>query len=173
MPRKKRAKGSLSVSLEELSQKIDVTHYLGEEATANQKRIFAELAKDVMTNRTLDGKTINGGSFKKYTKEYAEFKGVTRDSVDLFLEGDMLDSLSRNTDSEDKDTVAIAIGSGETKKAYNHNTGDTLPKREFFGVTDDEAKAIARKVKSARVRTTTSLGSLRDQVNLLNIRQTE
>jgi len=35
----------------------------------------------------------------------------------------------------------------EAKKSYNHNTGDTLPKRTFFGLTKQEQKQIAESLK--------------------------
>ena len=38
----------------------------------------------------------------------------------------------------------------QTKKSFNHDTGDTLPRREFFGITEAEAKEIAREVKKLK-----------------------
>lgn len=146
MARKKRA-GEVLNSLGEVSQTIDLREYLnGNTPTEEQKALFAELAIEQINTRTLDGKTINGGNFKKYSKAYADKKGVTRDSVDLFLEGDMLDSITRNRSQEDENSLFIEIGEGETQKAFNHNTGDTLPKREFFGITAQEADRIGRSI---------------------------
>ncbi len=186
MAKKKIAKGSLNVSLSELSQEIDLKDYLGRKPTKKEKQLFAELAVDTIENRTLDGRTINGGKFKKYSKSYAEFKGVTRDSVDLFLKGDMLENIDRRSSKEKSGTVFIQMKKGkETKKAFNHNTGDTLPKREFFGLTDKEASKIAEEIKDTKIKvpttqstqttqqTTTSLAQLRAALDLLDIEQIE
>lgn len=133
--------GKKTISQDEMSQEINLKRYLGDDATPEQKQLFAELAIEQINQRTLDGKTIHGGKFKRYSKEYADFKGVSRDSVDLFLEGDMLDSLETQ---EDGNKIKITIGGDkvETAKGYNHHTGDTLPKRPWFGLTTDEVRTI-------------------------------
>ena len=175
---KKKASGKLTVSLNELSQEINLADYLGRKPTAKEKRLFADLAVDTIDNRTLDGKNINGKKFKKYSKSYAEFKGVTQDSVDMFLEGDMLESINRNKKKESADTIYIHLtGDLETKKGYNHMTrkskANPLPKREFFGLTDSEATKIASKIKQPDKKKTVSLADLRAALNLLDIEQIE
>lgn len=182
---KKKAKGNFTVSLSELSQEIDLKDYLGRKPSAKEKKLFAELAIDTIENRTLDGQTINGGKFKKYSKAYAELKGVTRDSVDMFLKGDMLENIDRRSSKEKAGTVFIQMKKGkETKKAFNHQSGDTLPKREFFGVTDKEAFKMANEIKDTKLDTPklvasesastgTSLAQLRAALDLLDIEQIE
>ena len=142
--------GKKTISQDEMSQEINLKRYLGDDATPEQKQLFAELAIEQINQRTLDGKTIHGGKFKRYSKEYADFKGVSRDSVDLFLEGDMLDSLETQ---EDGNKIKITIGgdSVETAKGYNHHVGDTLPKRPWFGLTTDEVRALSDQIKEAIV----------------------
>jgi len=190
--KKKKAKGKLTVSLSELSQEINLKDYLGRKPTAKEKQLFADLAVDTIVNRTLDGQTVNGGKFKKYSKDYAALKGVTRDSVDLFLEGDLLESIGRRSSKEKVNTVKIQMKKGlQTKKGFNHQTGDTLPKREFFAVTDQEAKSITEeirdkkadkeKVKTSNILSTresvtsagVSLAELRAALDLLDIDQIE
>lgn len=167
--------GKKSVSLNEISQEIELDKYLGKKPTEAQKTLFAALAKDVIENRTLDGEDINGKKFKKYSKKYAELKGVTRDSVDLFLKGDMLDNIGRRKSKERANTLFMQMKKGvETKKSFNHDTGDTLPKREFFGITDVEAKEIAREVNNAvpsDTKKTITLAGIRDALSLLGIEQ--
>ena len=175
MARKKRANGEITVSLSEMSQEIDLKSYLGRKPTASEKRAFAALAVDTIENRTLDGNTINGGKFRPYTAEYADRKGVTRDSVDLFLDGDMLESIGRRTSKERVNTVFIQMEKGlETQKGFNHNTGDTVPRREFFGITDEEARRIAQEIKEEQEeRSGLSLAELAAALALLDIEQTE
>lgn len=170
MPRLKRAKGEITTTLSEVSQEIDVAHYLGDNPTNKQKVLFSELAVSVIENRTLDGKTINGGKFKKYTQKYADLKGVTRDSVDMFGEGDMFDSIDRDTNSETDKTIHLEVAEGvNTKKAFNHTTGDTNPKREWWGLTDSEAKSIAKVVKSKKKKKAISLAEVKAALDLLDI----
>lgn len=166
--------GKKKTTLSEVSQEINIKDYLGEKPTAKQKKLFAEIAKDVIENRTLDGDDINGKKFKKYSKEYADFKGVTRDSVDLFLEGDMLDNIGRRTSKEKVNTVFLQMKKGvQTKKAFNHDTGDTLAKREFFGITEKEAKTIAKEVLTETKKKSTSLADIEAALKLLAIEQIE
>lgn len=166
--------GKKIISVDEMSQEIDLKRYLGRAPTASEKRLFAEIAIEQINNRTLDGKTINGGKFKKYSKKYAEFKGVTRDSVDLFLEGDMLDSLDAE---ENGNKVKILIDNDlETKKGYNHHMGDTLPKRPWFGITTDEARAIANTIKEdvqVQEKKSFTLSDLQDALKVLGLEQIE
>lgn len=172
MAAKKKAKGKLTVSLDELSQEIDLKEYLGRKPTANEKRLFAELAVDTIENRTLDGQTVNGGKFKKYSKSYADLKGVTRDSVDLFLKGDMLESINRRKSKEKAGSVFIQMKKGiQTKKGYNHNTGQTVPRREFFGITDAEASDLANQIKESGK--STSISELKAALAMLDIEQVE
>ena len=176
---KKKAKGKMVVSLDELSQDIDLKQYLGRKPTDSEKRNFSESAIDLIENRTLDGDDINGKEFKKYSPKYAESKGVTVDSVDLFLEGKMLESIGRRKSKEKTSSVFIQMKKGkETKKAFNHNTGDTLKQREFFGLTDLEAKAIAREIKETQEDNRISKQKrdsdriLRQSLSLLDLEQT-
>jgi hypothetical protein len=137
--------GNTTISLDELSQEIDLTRYVDGELTDEAKETFALAAIERINQRTLDGNNIHGRKFKKYSKDYAAKKGVSRDSVDMFLEGDMLNSL----DYELTDTgVKIKIGESETPKAFNHQTGDTLPKRQFFGLIGQEVRDIASELDS-------------------------
>lgn len=144
-------------SLDEVSQTFNLKELLNREPTEADKSEFLERAVDLIVERTQSGKPLggHGSQFEKYSEKYAEWKGVSVNEVDLTLEQDMLDSI----EGEDLGAgeIKIKVGEGlETKKAYNHNVGDTLPKRTFFGLTQKEAKAIAGQIgvtKKAR-RTT-------------------
>ena len=124
-------------SKKEVSQKFNLKKLLGYEPSERQKEIFFQLAVDKMVQRTADGKDINGSKFTQYSKEYAEKKGVSRGSVDLILSGDMLDSNVK--ESRQKNMLKIKVKEGvETLKSFNHNVGDTLPTRTYFGFKDEK-----------------------------------
>jgi len=164
--------GQKTTSLSEISQTIDLSEFLGRRPTATEKQRFADLAIEKINQRTLDGQDLDGNSFARYSEEYAAKKGVSVDSVDLFLEGDMLDSIGRRKSKERTSTVFLQMKKGlQTKKAFNHDTGDTLPKREFFGLTRDEASSIAESIKEeAPARTTLSdLAAAIEAIDTLDI----
>lgn len=104
-----------------------------------------------MQERTTSGKDINGRTFKPYSKEYAQQKGVTRSSVDLVLTGEMLESFEDSRTGQ-RNMLKIKMGDGvNTKKSYNHNVGDTLPKRTHFGIIQNqEIDEIVREVDRAK-----------------------
>jgi phage gpG-like protein len=139
-------------------QEVDLEHYLNDKPTTEQKIKFAELAVDEIRSRTLQNEDINGKKFTKYTKDYAKEKGVSRSDVNLFVEGKLLDGVGRRKSKEKSNTVFIQMKKGkETLKAHGHNKGYSkgkLPQREFFGITDDEAKKIAQKVKESTPKRT-------------------
>jgi len=157
-------------SKSEVSQRFNLKELLGYEPSDRQKELFFELAADKMVERTTSGKDIDGKKFTKYTKGYAAFKGVSQSSVDLTLSGDMLSSFEES--QSQKNVVKIKIAEGtETLKAYNHNVGDTLPTRTFFGFKEE--KDISRvlrdvdRIKESEVSTPslTDLAALRQAIN--------
>lgn len=174
MAQAKKAKGKFTMTLDEISQEIDLKSYFGNTPSKKERLLFAEIAIEQIKNRTLDGKTINGSKFKRYSKAYADFKGVTRDSVDLFLEGDMLDSLDYK-DNGSKIEIEVK-GDLQTKKGYNHFVGDTVPKRPWFGLTDSEAREIADAVKEVveeKPKKKLTLADLKSALDMLDIEQVE
>lgn len=99
------------------------------------KREIGNFVKESILDRVGDGKSpVSGGAWKRslspeYKKQKAKKSSVT--FANLELKGDMLDSLDFRPK---KDAVEVGIY-GDTlqdKKAYNHNTGDTLPTRRFI-----------------------------------------
>ncbi len=115
-----------------VSQKYNLKEILGYKPSSRQKELFYNLAVDRIVQRTANGRDIDNRNFTPYSEEYAEKKGVSRNSVDLILTGDMLNAFEEN--QRQPNMVEIKIEGGiDAKKAYNHDKGDTLPKREFFG----------------------------------------
>jgi hypothetical protein len=175
--------GKKTITVNEMSQEIDLKRYLGRDATDREKRLFGELAVERINTRTLDGKTIHGTKFKKYSAEYAEKKGVTRDSVDLFLSGDMLDNVVAENANASKVRIEID-DSLDTKKGFNHNVGETVPKRQWFGITTQEARAMVEAVRedetaeekesalrriANQVTSTFTLAEIENELNKLDI----
>lgn len=142
----------VSKSQQKIAQKIDLEDILGREPTPIERDRFIQEAIEFMISRTQSGEDRNGKEFKAYTKDYADFKGVSRGDVDLTLFGDMLLSIQgENLGSE----VEIKIEGEEAAKAYGHITGfkghPTIPngkyKRDFFGLSEDEARFIAEGIR--------------------------
>jgi len=139
-----------------MSQEINLKRYLGRNPTESEIEAFAEEAIERINIRTLDGETVHGGAFKRYSKAYAEKKGVSQDSVDLFLDGKMLNAL--NYEQSDNGVKIVIDDNLETKKGFAHHTGDnSLPKRPWFGITTDEARQIAESVREDDVQDSESL----------------
>lgn len=83
---------------------------------------------------------VSGGSFKKnLSPAYAKLSG--KDSANLDLTGSMLDSLVFVANPESNSVTLGIFDSDEIPKAFNHNTGDTLPKRQFLPNEDQSFKA--------------------------------
>lgn len=138
-------------SLNGISQEIDLSEVLGRNPSEVEARQFIDDAINLIIERTQSGEDINGKAFKPYSPEYADKKGVSRNSVDLTLLGDMLAGINGEADGA---TVKLFIDDDQVPKAYNHLVGDTLPKRTFFGLTKPEIETIAGGLGIARVAET-------------------
>jgi hypothetical protein len=121
------------------------------------KEAIGEDIISTIKDRTQRGKPLGTASkFKKYSEKYAQRKGVDVSDVDLTLTEDMLNSLDVLAVSGN----SIVIGFDDDSvipRAFNHHTGDTLPKRPFFGIQKNELNEIKRANKQtferARQRT--------------------
>jgi hypothetical protein len=140
------SKTSLKVNLKELlGRKVDDEDIV---------EALAQKAIDMIVERTQDGKDVKGRNFKPvYSDEYVKsdaFKafGKKKGVPNLTLTGDMLGLLEPIATS----ATSFEIGwtdPVENAKAYNHNVGDTLPKRQFLGLQKqelDELRAYAEKL---------------------------
>lgn len=110
--------------------------------------------------RTLNNKKYQpgggrpGGLEKPYSEKYVNSKafkdaGKSANDVNMTLKGKMLKSWgivkkTTNTITQGFSNVRKNV---ENKKAFNHNTGDTVPQRPFFGVTNSELKQIKKEFK--------------------------
>jgi hypothetical protein len=96
--------------------------------------------------RTESGIDKTGKKFKPYSQAYKEslaFKAFGKtNQVDMTLTGDMLGTIEILKDTPSTMTFGWEDET-QNAKAYNHTTGDTLPKRDFFGLPKDELESIA------------------------------
>lgn len=95
--------------------------------------------------RTLAGRDVNNQPFASYDPKYKaslvfELAGKT-DNVNLKLTNNMLNSL-RLIDVKTPKYIVIGIDNRTQPYAYNHNIGDTLPKREFIGINKADLQQI-------------------------------
>lgn len=116
---------------------------------------------DKIRDRSDDGRGIsfdksgNGRPVKlktPYSKAYTnslDFKafGKSKNKVNMELTGDMLGLM--DVKRQTSDTITIGWDErDENNKAFNHATGDTVPRRPFFGCSKSELKTIGKQFKS-------------------------
>jgi hypothetical protein len=136
------------LSLSEVSQEIDLSEVLGRTPTDVEAREFLDQAIDLIIERTQSGVDINGRDFVRYSEDYAEFKGVSRGDVDMTLTSAMLAGINGEADGT---RVKIFVEPDQVPKAFNHCKGDTLPRRNFFGLNTEEIETIASSLGVANV----------------------
>lgn len=140
------------IDQDEVSVELDLESIFGDSVkSSTTRRLIGEALIEKIISRAESGKGVNTSSGREvklkspYSKEYAdslEFKayGKKKDDVNMKLTGSMLASIDVINDNSKK--IKIGIGNEDAPKAYNHQTGDTVPKRPFFGVTKGDIKEI-------------------------------
>lgn len=145
-------KQNLDHSSHEIELEIDLVEVFGQEVTdpALQYEIGLEAA-EIIKDRTKKGEFLNTGADKTYSDPYKDslpYRAASKTGlVNMKLSGGMLENLQ----PIDTDAKKITIGftdSNENAKAYNHNTGDTTPKREFLDLKRDEIAKIKNRYQS-------------------------
>lgn len=138
-------------SLSEVYQNIDLDEFGLNIKSKDDKEHLAELVIKKIQDRTATGKSFYGREFKPYSPQYVnslEFKayGKSKGKINMRLSGDMLELI--DVLNVKGNTIKIGYDDDlQIKKAFNHNTGDTLPKRPFFGVTKKEMQEIINQFK--------------------------
>lgn len=112
------------------------------------REILGDAVIEFIRMRTLNGKDKNNRKFAKYSKEYAERKGVDRDSVDLMFSGDMLDGLRLLSHSPGKIEVGYNADSelngrveGNILGTYGNSEPVTRP-RDFLGIAKKDLSEL-------------------------------
>ena len=120
-----------------VSYTLDVSEYLEdvpeddrEDATFEAGEAALEKITEYMENRKTPVSGVK--NFRALSKEYAKIKQkrVGNKNPNLRLTGKLIESL--DVESDNKSFSIRVIGKKDTEKAYNHNTGDTVPKRQFL-----------------------------------------
>lgn len=145
----------IRASKQELSQTLNLKEIFGHDFSrqGRLKEAIAQVVIDHITKRTERGKAVGGRRNLKapYSREYQdslEFKaaGKSPNTVNMTLTGDMLRSI--DVLESKGNTIKIGIDdSFEAPKAFNHQTGDTVPKRDFFGLNQTDLRAITRELR--------------------------
>jgi len=95
---------------------------------------------ELIENRTSQGFDVNGRKFKRYSKEYADYrveKGRNPFPVDLQFTGRMLASMNVKKSGRYNRLIFFRGGENAKKAAKNQRT------REFFGLNQRERSAVA------------------------------
>lgn len=146
------------ITLEQIEQEIDLAEFFPG-LDFSEERAFKEALGqaiiDHIVERTEKGdgmKISQGGSGKPvrlkapYSDEYAdslEFRAADKkkNKINMTLTGDMLASV--DVIDTKGDLVKIGIeDDDQIPKAYNHNVGDTVPERPWFGISKSELRQI-------------------------------
>jgi hypothetical protein len=109
---------------------------------------ISEAVIEYIKNRTLDGLDKNLEKFPNYTKNYAQFKGVSVSDVDLVFSGDMLSDLKLLSHKSGELTIGFEKGSksngkaeGNIKGTYGQPSPVQAP-RDFLGISDVEVESL-------------------------------
>lgn len=142
-----------TITLSKIEQEFDFKELLGVDLSEDEslKQAIGQVMIDQMLSRIDDGRGIGGVKLKSpYSKGYSEsleFKaaGKSKNKVNMKLTGDMLAAIDIISTRGNK--IVIGINEDEVSKAYNHQTGDTVTKRPFFGFTKGEMTEILSEFK--------------------------
>lgn len=116
----------------------------------DREQVASEII-DFIIDRSKQGKNKNGRNFPKYTKEYAKFKGVSRDAVDLTLDDEMLNEMQLLSHKSGELLIGYERGSDENAKADGNIRGtygkpSPIPgkARDFLGISKTQLQRIVR-----------------------------
>ena len=144
---------NLILTQAEVSQRFDLSDIAGVELIDQDdlKNAIGQAIIDKMVERSEKGKDLRGNSLEKYKKSYKQsdqYEAFGKSSkVNMTLSGGMLSRM----DILDSTGNEIKIGwddSTENAKAFNHMTGDTVTKRQFFGMSASAVKEVIEDFQS-------------------------
>ena len=120
-------------------------------ASAKGIAIASTFIQNAIKDRTRQGKSVNGGGFKRYSKAYARKRAKRGSSLtpNLFFSGQMLGNMSFKKLSSTKGQVFFPNRTQNIKAFFNDQT------RPFFSVNkkeEDRAVEIFRKTFERELR---------------------
>lgn len=142
----------LKLTQAEVSQTFDLKKIFGIDVSdmPELRASFAQAIIDYIVDRTHKGLDIDGEKFAAYSQDYVHsdaFRAFDKSkNVNLEMSGNMLGSIEV---LESKGST-VKIGwadEEENAKAFNHNTGDTVRKRRFFGVNEKDLAELSKEFK--------------------------
>lgn len=134
---------NMIVTKSEISQTFDLEEMFGADISDNE-RLKEEIGQeiiDIIKNRTLESnKDIWGVKFENYSSEYVssdtfEDFDKSRSDINMQLTGKMLESLE--VEIKNNEIRLFLDDSSQIPKAFNHQTGDRLKQRAWFGLSED------------------------------------
>ncbi len=155
----------ITISKTAVSQNIDLSEIVGVSFAGESglRQQAAQLLIDYMKTRTHDRNVdVDGKAFPKYSEAYKNstvfklLKGSGGD-VNMTLTGNMLGDVDMLGDTADSVRIGFRDGN-EILKAFNHNTGDTVPRRAFFGVTKREIREVLERGMGEDIQRLRSMG---------------
>ena len=152
---------NMKVTKEEVSQTFDIETEFGVDLS-DEPRLRDEIGQaiiDRIRERCVDdNEDYLNRPLKKYDEDYVEsdaFDDFNKSEADvnMTLTGKMLESI----DFEDNQSVIkIEVAKKETPKAYNHQIGDTVERRSWFGMSKKEIgdikKSFSNELKAAKAK---------------------
>jgi hypothetical protein len=109
--------------------------------------LLAADAADIMKKRTQAGRDVYGAPFQEYSEDYGKFReenGRYRNPVNLTYHGRMLASMAVK-----RIPLGAAVYFRDAERsvvAYKHNTGQGVPQRTFFGLSETELQRLNDKL---------------------------
>ena len=135
----------MPIEKNKISNNLDIEEELSELKPSRRKTaadaVGVYILSEIKSYLDKGNSPVKGeGAFKKLTKDYKKYKQKLGKGGDpnLQLFGDIVNSIQVNAT---KRSVELKIANSlQKKKAYNHNVGDTLPKRQFIPEEDNQFK---------------------------------
>jgi hypothetical protein len=142
----------MPISKEEVSFDYEIPNYdkVPEDRRSELLNEIGEYLVDSILDYVGEAKSpVSGGKYKSELNEkYADAKKMGDRLANLDLNGDMLQALTFDPNEEDGVLSIGVFDDAQAIKLYNHNQGDTLPRRQVIPEDDQYLKAeIIRGVK--------------------------
>ena len=144
---------NMKLSEKEVSQAIDIETEFGVDLSdfpLLRKKIGQAMVDRIIDRNEKENVNLWGTKFKPYDEKYIKsdaFKdfGKSASKVDMTLTGKMLEAVDFK---DGKHVIQLFVKKKETPKAYNHQVGDTVPPRSWFGMAKSDYEKIKKKFKS-------------------------